>query len=137
MSITSTIALFRAAERELMSSTVAVVRNVGNPQFNTTTGELTQDTDPVYSGDALIRSNMWQGSDVQVGEQEVRLRGVKIKFPADTLVLKDDVVTVTASLDARMVDKVFRVTDVMVDDWQISCSTICEEVVVTGLAGGS
>ncbi len=137
MTIDTTITLFRNAERALMTSTVTIVRNVGEPSFNTTTGVLVQGTDPVYSGDALIRSNMWEGSDVQAGQQEVRIRGVKIKLPTDTLVRYDDIVTVTASPDARMVGKVFRVTDVMVDDWQISCSTICEEVVVGSPESGS
>lgn len=130
MTVESTIALFRSAERALMSSTVTIVRNVGEPTFDNVTGEFGQDTDPVYTGDALIRSNMWEGSDVQAGQQEVRLRGVRVKLPADTLVRMGDIVTVTDSPDARMDDKVFRVTDVMVDDWQISCTTICEEVVV-------
>lgn len=130
MTVESTIALFRTAERALMSSTVTIVRNVGEPTFDNVTGEFGQDTDPVYTGDALIRSNMWEGSDVQAGQQEVRLRGVRVKLPADTLVRMGDIVTVTDSPDARMDGKVFRVTDVMVDDWQISCTTICEEVVV-------
>lgn len=137
MTINSAITHFRNAERKLMTSTVSVVRNNGEATFNSTSGAYSQPTTSVYSGDALLRSTMWQGSDVQAGEQEVRLRGLRVKFPADTAVLEDDIVTVTASPDARMVGKTFRITDVLVDDWQISCTTICEEVVVAQPAGAS
>lgn len=137
MSITTAITHFRNAERKLMTSTVTVTRNDGEATFNSTTGAYTQPTQTIYTGDALVRSTMWQGSDVQAGEQEVRLRGLRVKFPADTLILEDDIVTVSDSPDARMIDKTFRVTDVLVDDWQISCTTICEEVVPAEPAGGS
>lgn len=128
MSVHTAVAFFRRAERALMDSQVTVVRDDGPPTFDSSTGEYTQLTVEIYRGDALVRANQWEGSDTEAGETEVRLRSARIKFPADTLVLRDDRVTVDSSADARMVGRTFRVTDVLVDDWQISGTTFAEEV---------
>jgi len=128
VTIQAAIAFFRQAERALMDSTVTVVRDDGEPIFDSSTGAYSQPETTVYVGDALVRASNWEGSDTEAGETEVRLRTARIKFPADTPVLRDDRVTVDASADARMVDRTFRVTDVLVDDWQISGTTFVEEV---------
>jgi hypothetical protein len=128
VTIQAAIAFFRQAERQLMDSTVTVVRDDGEPTFDPDTGAYTQPTTTIYTGDALVRASNWEGSDTEAGETEVRLRTARIKFPADTPVLRDDRVTVDASADTRMVGRTFRVTDVLVDDWQISGTTFVEEV---------
>lgn len=128
MTIHGAIAFFRQTERQLMTAQVTVVRDDGPPVYDSDTGELTQPTTTIYTGDALVRASNWEGSDTGAGETEVRLRTARVKFPADTPVVRDDRVTVTASPDARMVDRTFRVTDVLVDDWQISGTTFVEEV---------
>jgi hypothetical protein len=128
VTIQAAVAFFRQAERQLMDSTVTVVRDDGEPTFDPDTGAYNQPTTTIYTGDALVRASNWEGSDTEAGETEVRLRTARIKFPADTPVLRDDRVTVDASADTRMVGRTFRVTDVLVDDWQISGTTFVEEV---------
>lgn len=128
MTVESAIAYFRSRERSFMRAKVTVVRDDGEAVFDSSTGAYSQPTTTVYTGDALVRASNWQGSDTEAGETEVRLRTARIKFPADTPVARDDRVTVDSSADARMVGRTFRITDVLVDDWQISGTTFAEEV---------
>src|SRR5690606_19310425 len=74
MSGDSAIRRFRRSERRLMTSTVEVTRVTGPPSYDPDTGTVTEPTSTVYSGDALVRMNAWEGSDVQAGDTEVRLR---------------------------------------------------------------
>lgn len=128
MSVDSAIRRFRRSERRLMTSTVEVTRVTGPPSYDPGTGTVTEPISTVYSGDALVRMNAWEGADVQAGDTEVRLRTARAKLPANTLVLRDDRLRVIASKDARLVGRVFRITDVLVDDWQVSCAVFLEEV---------
>lgn len=128
MSVDSAVAYFRRRERALMTSTGTLVRDDGEPVFDSDTGDYSQPTTTIYTGEALVRANQWEGADTEAGETEVRLRTARIKFPADTPVLRDDRFTVDSSPDARMVGRTFRITDVLVDDWQISGTTFGEEV---------
>jgi len=111
-----------------MTSTVEVTRVTGPPSYDPDTGTVTEPTSTIYVGDALVRMNAWEGADVQAGDTEVRLRTARAKLPANTLVLRDDRLRVIASKDARLVGRVFRITDVLVDDWQVSCAVFLEEV---------
>lgn len=123
------ISVFRHTEAALMDTTVTVRRPAGAPTFDPDTGQLTTTSTTIYTGPALVRSNMWQGVDVQLGQQERRIRGIRAKFPADTALEPNDVITVDASShDARLVGKAFTVTDVLVDEWQISSTVMAEEV---------
>jgi hypothetical protein len=71
----------------------------------------------------------WQGTDTGVGETEVRLRSMRVKFPKDAELEKDDVITPTAStFDESLIGRNFRVTDVFRDGWQIVRTVIAEEV---------
>src|SRR5690606_20955554 len=90
MSVDSAIRRFRRSERRLMTSTVEVTRVTGEPSYDPGTGTVTEPTSTVYHGDALVRMNAWEGSDVQAGDTEVRLRTARAKLPANTLVLRDD-----------------------------------------------
>lgn len=128
MTVETAIAYFRRRERQLMTSTVEVTRVTGPPSYDPGTGTVTEPVVSVYHGDALVRMNAWEGSDVQAGDTEVRLRTARAKLPADTLVLRDDLLRVIASKDARLVGRVYRITDVLVDDWQVSCAVFLEEV---------
>lgn len=128
MTVETAIAYFRRRERQLMTSTVEVTRVTGPPSYDPDTGTVTEPLATVYQGDALVRMNAWEGHDVQAGDTEVRLRTARAKLPANTLVLRDDRLRVIASKDARLVGRVYRITDVLVDDWQVSCAVFLEEV---------
>lgn len=129
MTIQRAIDFFRREERALMTSTVTVVRDNGEPTFNSSTGAYSQPETTVYTGDALIRTNAWQGSDAAVGETEIRLRPWRVKLPHDAAALqKDDRATITASDSTALVGRVLRITDFYGDDWSPSAPYFAEEV---------
>ena len=129
MSVRSAIARFRASERALMDTQVTVVRDSGEPAYDPDTGTLTQPTVTIYTGPCLLRAAQWEGAPTEAGETQIVRRSTRIKFPADTQVLRDDRVTVTSSPgDARMPGRTFRITDVVVDEWQVSGLTYAEEI---------
>lgn len=132
MSIAAAIDFFRREERALMDSSVTAVRDNGAPTLNTTTGVVTQPETTVYTGDALVRQAAWQGSDVNAGETELRLRPWRLKFPHGTNLRRDDRVTVTASANSGLVGRVFRITDFFGDDWSPSAPYFAEEVIGPG-----
>jgi hypothetical protein len=132
MSLGAAIAYFRQQQQELMDtegSTVTVTRPSEESSFDANTGEETPDApSTIYEGPCQIRTSDLQGSDVQAGEEEVQLRAARMKLLVDTSVRKGDVVTVTASSnDADLVGRVFDVTDVFLDDWQIARVVLLEE----------
>lgn len=111
--------------------TATVTRPGEGGTLNPTTGVWTPATTTViYSGPCLLRAFTWEGTDVQHGDMEVRLRRVRAKFPVDTPVDMDDIIVPTASTyDSSMVGLSFRVTDVARDGWQIVRWTIAEEII--------
>lgn len=130
MTLASALEYFRQREAQLRSSEVIVERSAGDGVFDEDTGEIEESVpDVIYEGPALVRPTTWVGADVQAGEREVRLRGIRVKFPPDTAVRKDDDVFIVASKhDAGLVGASFRITDVLRDDWQITRVALAEEV---------
>lgn len=125
---------FRSQQAELFATDAVVERVVGEGEFDETTGEVDPDeVEVIYDGPCIIRPmKRREGSDVTTGEREVRFLDVEAKFPVDTPILKDDLVTVTASEhDPALVGVVFRITDVPLDEWQISRRAVLEQT--TGL----
>lgn len=139
MTIETAIARFRAKQAEQFSDSATVSRQVGELTTNSTTGAVTREFDEVYDGPCKIRPADRTGRDVEAGETEVRLVTMVGKFPVDSDIRADDVVTVTASTyDDGMVDRQYRVTDVPADGWQIARVAYLEETVVPELhEGGS
>lgn len=131
MSVDTAIARFRVRQRSVFRDTATVTRPGEGGTLNPTTGVWTPAvTTAVYSGACLLRAFTWQGTDVQHGDVEVRIRGVRAKFPVDTPIEMDDVVVPTASTyDESIVGISFRVTDVFRDGWQISRVCILDEIV--------
>lgn len=130
MSIDGHLEMWRRMERANWRDTVRINRpGAGAGSFDPNTGAITPPAGSVvYFGPGSIRAHRWEGADTQSGEMEVRFRGVKVKVPHDADVEKDDVVTVTASQhDSGLVGRVFRVTDVLRDGWQINRVMIAEE----------
>lgn len=112
-----------------MNSTGTVVRDDGDPTFNSETGQTVQPETTVYTGDILVRTAAWEGSDTGVAETEIRRRPWRLKLPHDAPALfKDDRLTVTASDNAALVDRVLRITDFYGDDWSPNAPYFAEEV---------
>lgn len=130
MSFETAITRFRRKQAARFTTESLVQRQVSEGEFNETTGlHEPPEMQTIYSGPCLIRAVAWVGSDVQLGEREVRLRGLRGKYPVDTPIRKDDLVTVTASRhDADLVGQVLRVTDVLRDEWQTARVVTLEEV---------
>lgn len=128
MSLDSARQRFESRQRDLFRDT-AVLERPGSATFNSTTGVYDPATPTeIYSGECLIRGFAWEGTDLETGGNEVRMRRYRVKFPIDTDVRVDDIVRPTASdYDSSLVGRSFRVTDVPRDGWQIVRVCICEE----------
>lgn len=130
MSLDSAISRFRRRQRDLF-------RDVAKVERPSTSGTI--DGDGTYTPGAstvvesavscLLRAFTWEGTSVEAGGSEVRLRRVRAKFPVDTDVRYGDIITPTASIyDSSLVGVYFRVTDSFRDGWQIARVAIMEEV---------
>ncbi len=130
MSVDTAIAYFRSRQASLFRDTATVTRPGEGGSLNPVTGVWTPAaTTTVYSGACLLRAFKWEGTDVQYGDVEVRMRGMEAKFPVDTPIRLDDIIVPTASTyDSSLVGISFRVTDVKRDGWQISRFAICQEI---------
>jgi len=130
MSVDSAIAKFRSDQRSVFRDRATVTRPGEGGTLDPITGVWTPAvTTAVYAGDCLLRAFTWQGTDVQSGDVEVRMRGLRAKFPVDTPLRLDDIIVATASTyDESLIGISFRVTDVFRDGWQISRVCICEEI---------
>ena len=129
MSVDSARQRFETRQRDLFRDTAVLERPSTSVTFNSSTGTYDPDAPTeVYSGACLIRGFAWEGTDLESGGEEVRMRRYRVKFPIDTAAQVDDIVRPTASTyDASLVGRSFRVTDVPRDGWQISRVCICEE----------
>ena len=115
-------------------------RKGGDPTFNAGTGQL-EDVDPevIYEGSCNVREpaavGLGSGIDVSAAEQELRLGRAEILFPQDIDARENDVLTVTsATHDAQLVGRRYRITDVFHDGWQITRRTMGENL-TGGLEG--
>lgn len=134
MSIDTALARFRARQAEQFSDEATVSRQVGGLTTDHTTGAVSRIFDAVYDGECKIRPADRSGSDATAGETEVRLVDMAGKFPVDTDIRKDDIVTVTAStFDASMPGRQYRVTEAAADAWQIARVVGLEETLVPEL----
>lgn len=129
------LAIRRARRRELKTwrSEGQLTRaSTTPPTFNEGTGEETPAApDVIYTGRCQVRI-LDSGAgrrDVQAGEREIRIGTLRAKFPHDTPAKVDDRFKVTACKhDAGLVNRTFRVTDVLRDEWQVARVALLEEV---------
>lgn len=130
MTVDAAIARFRRRQGDLLRDEATVTRPAATGVLNTSDNSWTPATATfVYEGPCLLRAFTWEGTDVQYGDIEVRLRRVRAKFPPDTDIEFDDVVVPTASIyDESLVGVAFRVTDSFRDGWQIARVCILEEI---------
>lgn len=139
MSVASAIARFRAKQAEQFTTTATVHRLVGEPTFDDDTQEFDQDYDLIYTGPCKIRPDRNRSADdVDAGETLVGRPDFDGKFPVDSDIQRDDVVTVTGSaFDPGMVGRTYTVRKAQNDEWQISRAVTLEETLVPLLNGGS
>lgn len=133
MPLDSAITWFRREQAKLFRDT-ATVRRPQTAQagtINPTGGQWTPgDAVVVYSGPCLVRTPRWEAAEVEAGGTNVLLPHPVIKFPQNTDVRRDDIVTVTASkYDVGLVGRSFKIRDEHVDGWQICRWMIAEEVI--------
>ena len=130
MSIDSAIARFRRRQQDLFRDEATVSRRVIGGVLDTTSNVWTPTAATIiYAGPCLLRAFTWEGTDVQYGDAETRLRRVRAKFPPDTDILMDDVVVPSASIyDPSLIGVSFRVTDAFRDGWQVARTVILEEI---------
>lgn len=121
---------FERRQRDLFRDTAVLERPSTAATLNPTTGVYDPNSPTtIYTGDCLIRGFAWEGTDLESGGEEVRMRRYRVKFPVDTAALVGDIVRPTASTyDSSLVGRSFRITDVVRDGFQISRSCIAEEV---------
>lgn len=129
MSVDTARAHFERRQRDVFRDK-AVIERPASAGTLSSTGDWTPGAATgLYDGPCLLRAFVWEGTDVVVGGEEVRLSRVRAKFPRDTTVAHDDIVRPTASTyDSSMVGKSYRVTDVFEDGWQICRTVIAEEI---------
>jgi hypothetical protein len=130
VTLDSMVARSRRRQADLFRDEGTLSRLATTGSLNPTTGVWTPGaTTVIYTGACLLRAFTWEGTDVQFGDIEVRLRRVRAKFPVDTDVQIDDVFVASASTyDESLVGISFRVTDAFRDGWQISRVCIMEEI---------
>lgn len=129
MTLDTALTRWRTREEAQFRSTCTIKRNDGEPVFDPGTGQYTQAEVVVYDGACKVKLAAREGEDVEAGETEVRLLDFILTLPADTAVQKDDRVLVDSSPDTGLAGKQFRVTDVLVTDWQVTRKAVLEEVV--------
>ena len=133
MSIDTAIKRFRSKQAGQFTDEATVSRPVGEMTYDPDFGSV-QDYDEVYSGECKIRPADRTGNEVGAGQTEVLIVDSTGKFPVDTDLQMDDIVTVTASLyDAGMVGRQYRISSAPSDGWQIARVVVLEETVVPAL----
>jgi hypothetical protein len=109
MSLESALAAGRAAHQRLMTDRVRI-RRPGPSVFDQGTGQDTPGTDLVlYTGPARVKPvAQATGTEVQAGEQELRLRDCEVAVPwsstvpANQVIKPGDLVDVLTSEDLRL-----------------------------------
>lgn len=130
VSLDAAVTRFRRRQQDLFRDEATVSRPVTGGTLSTSSNTWTPTTaTAVYAGPCLLRAFNWEGTDSQYGDVEIRLRGLRAKFPVDTDVRFDDVVVPTASTyDESLIGVSFRVTDSFRDGWQIARVAIMQEI---------
>lgn len=128
MTATSTASQGQVLAEQLMTDACTITRSGGAPVFDSTTGTY---TDPaattVYSGKCRVKPANLTSRTVQAGEQQVALWPYSVSMPLSALPELDDVVTVTASVDASLVGRTLRVRSVARGTFLTARRLDCEE----------
>lgn len=106
MSVDATLARARADRQTLMRETCRVERGTRGA-LDPATGRYTPTSTVVYNGRCDVKPLAAGADSAVVGERDVVLRRYDAALPFDTLgtIAVDDVLTVTASADPRLVGR--------------------------------
>lgn len=128
--ITNELPRLQVEAEALMVDAVTISRAGGERVFDETTGDWTTPAgSTIYAGKAKIRlQGVTVGYDREVGGGDIRVNTLILAVPAGTPIEADDIATVTASRDADLVGRKYRVTDVMRSTWQITRKAMLEEI---------
>ena len=98
-----------------------VERDTGETVIDENTGAEIPVVVTVYAGPVLVRPQYRAASEVEAGGTTHVVGKYDVTFPADTPVVRGDVVKVTSSpLDVALAGVRFHLLDVPVDAWQVA-----------------
>jgi hypothetical protein len=102
----------------------------GADTFDAGTGLITAGASTtIYTGSMRVRPTSLIGSEPQFGEEQVTLSRYVVTVPYDTTSVRiDDVVTVTESDDADLVERTLRVTVIPLGTFMLDKRFTCEVV---------
>jgi hypothetical protein len=112
MSAASALARGRSAAEALMVDACTVTR-VGDRGTDTTTGEVTEPTSTLYTGQCRVQQAQAQATEETVGEDHLLLLRLEVQLPMSVTGLEvGDLITITASVhDPDLPGRVFRIHD--------------------------
>ena len=120
------IGVLRSAVLPMLTETGVVERETGETLLDENTGSEIRVVETVYDGSMLVRPQYRQTEEEAGGTTHVVGR-YDVTFPADTPVVRNDVVRITAAPhDAALAGVEFRLLDVPVDPWQIARYAVAE-----------
>ncbi len=130
MSVASALARGRAAATALMVDACAITRT-GPVQTNRLDGTVAGNPVTVYSGQCRIQQALAQGQRVEAGELEPVLLRLEVQLPVvgtEGIERGDLVLITTATNDADLTARTFRVRDLHHKTHATSRRIQCEEV---------
>jgi hypothetical protein len=112
MSRATALARGRLAAEAGMVDACTVTR-VGTRVTDTTTGEVTEPTSTLYTGQCRVQQAQAQATEETVGEDHLLLLRLEVQLPMSVTGLEvGDLITITASAhDADLPGRVFRIHD--------------------------
>lgn len=125
------LGVLRRAEGDAQRhATCTITRGNDDASFDDETGTVTPPTSTtVYTGGCRVWPTQTQDRVVVTADEAVTVRSVRAAIPWDeTDTAVDDVLTVTACDDPRLVDRPLRITDVEVTTYQAGRILRCEDI---------
>ena len=120
------IEVLRSQQAAYMTETGLVQRETGETYFDDETGTTVPVVETVYDGPILIRPRTEVRTEEAGGTTYV-VGKYDVTFPADTPVVRGDVVKVTSSpYDAALVGTELHLLDVPLDAWQVARYCVAE-----------
>ena len=114
------VGVLRSAVLPMLTETGRVDRETGEYVTDPVTLSDVPVVETIYDGPVLVRPQ-YRVSTEEAGGTTVVVGRYDVTFPADTPVVRDDVVKVTvAPFDAALVGVEFKLLDIPVDSWQVA-----------------
>jgi hypothetical protein len=121
------VGVLRSAVLPMLTETGVVERETGEVTTDPNTGSDVPVVETVYDGPVLVRPQYRQVSEEEAGGTTYVVGRYDVTFPADTPVVRNDLVRITAAPnDAALVGVEFKLLDVPLDAWQVARFTVAE-----------